>query len=218
MEVLAVPLLASQVEAANSIHSRMQQWAVIDRGLGLLAERFPGFDREETLLKVAAINQLYGTNVFAVVRMAEHVTDLMASRPQNDPRLVEQISFLPMAPGQQSQRRYVSFASKFCHFFVDAERFPIYDSYAANTLGHHLGRRLLVRNADHPYQAYVANFKLLRERARLVCSTRELDIYLWVAGVYRRWRARPDARINVEASSIFDRPSADVITELEKLG
>lgn len=217
MEVLAVPLLASQVEAANNIHRRLQQWAAADGALQLLTDRFPGFGREETLLKVAAINQLYGTNLFAVVRMAKHVTSLMASAPKKDPSLVEQMSCLPIVPGQQSQRRHVSFASKFSHFFVDRDRFPIYDSYATKTLARHLGRRLLLKNADHPYQTYVANFNLLREQSRLDCSTRELDVYLWLAGVYRKWRARPDAKINAEALSIFANPSMDVAINLERL-
>ena len=217
MEDLAVPLLAAQLEAANSIHRRLGQWFTTDRALNLMAERLPGFGGEETLLKVATINQLYGTNVFAVVRMATHVTDLMASHPQMDYRLVEEMASLPLKPGQRSQRRYVSFASKFCHFFVDTERFPIYDSYAAKTLMHHLGRHLVIRNVVHPYMAYLANLGRLRDWARLDCTVRELDRYLWLAGVYRKWRETPNAKINAEAASIFASPPSDVAAELRRL-
>lgn len=74
MEIsLAVPLTMAQIEAANRLHGKLIQWQVTDRALHILQENLPGFDSEATLLKVVAVNQLYGTNVYAVVRMVRHV-------------------------------------------------------------------------------------------------------------------------------------------------
>jgi hypothetical protein len=67
------PLTSSQVDAASPLHSRLKQWSATDSALEALRRLFPGFDLAASLLKVSALNQLYGTNVYAVLRMAEHV-------------------------------------------------------------------------------------------------------------------------------------------------
>lgn len=40
----------------------------------------------------------------------------------------------------RTPRRHVSFASKFCHFFIDGQDFPILDQAARDALRLHLGR------------------------------------------------------------------------------
>ena len=47
------------------------------------AGTFPAFGLKAALLKVAALNQLYGTNVYAVVRMAQHVVSTMENTMRN---------------------------------------------------------------------------------------------------------------------------------------
>lgn len=74
---LSVSLSMSQIEAANRLHEKLLQWKITDDALNALKDRFPGFDIESSLLKVAAVNQLYGTKVFAVVRMAQHIKNVM---------------------------------------------------------------------------------------------------------------------------------------------
>lgn len=58
---LTVQLKPKQVEAANRIHARLPDWRLIDDALEFLARNAPGFSPEATLLKVAAVNSLYGT-------------------------------------------------------------------------------------------------------------------------------------------------------------
>src|SRR6266849_11219323 len=112
---LAVPLSTAQIEAANRLHGKLLQWQVTDRALHTLQENLPGFDIEATLLKVVAVNQLYGTNVYAVVRMAQHVVDVMLDLKNiEDVELVEVLATL-------TGRKHLSFASKFAHFFIDME-------------------------------------------------------------------------------------------------
>jgi hypothetical protein len=43
---LAVPLLVSQVDAANRLHQQLLQWQITDKALRSLHVRFPGFDME----------------------------------------------------------------------------------------------------------------------------------------------------------------------------
>ncbi len=204
MPELRVPLRAEQIAAANRLHARLEQWQASDRALAGLAGRFPGFDLDSSLLKAVTINALYGTNVFAVVRMAQHVTAILSEADHPDgAELVERIAKLPIIEGQATQRRHLSFASKFAHFFLDVERFPILDSYAAKMVDYHLGRGLRVRNAEHPYRAFLTNFGLLKQLAGWTGCNRELDHYLWIAGQYRTWRKNHEAPINAELSRLF---------------
>src|SRR2546425_485796 len=107
---LAVPLSIAQIEAANRLHEKLFQWQVTDRALHTLQVNLPEFDIEATLLKVAAINQLYGTNVYAVIGMAQHVTEVMLDASgMEDADLVERLASL-------NERKHRSFASKFAHF------------------------------------------------------------------------------------------------------
>ena len=205
---LAVPLTSSQLDAASRLHDRMGTWSETDRALEALARRFPDFEHPAVLLKVAAVNQLYGTNLYAVARMAEHITRLMSTEAGHTPDLVDEIAKLPDG---ERPRRHVSFASKFAHFFIDTEKFPIYDSYALRTVRNHLGQSV---SAPPPtYVAFVRSLVRLKELARLGNTLRELDRYLWLAGLHRQWQISQD-RINVEAATLFASSSPDVKADL----
>ena len=212
MEIgLAVPLSMSQVEAANRLHGKLLQWQITDRALQALHVNLPGFDIEATLLKVAAVNQLYGTNVYAVMRMAQHITKIMlVADKMEDADLVEKIASLP-------SRKHRSFASKFAHFFIDMERFPIYDSYAVKMVLHHLGKQGQDRKTEYPYKAFVEDLHILRRNAQFSCSIRELDHYLWLAGLYQVWLRNPDSPVNTEVKELFELLSSRAPDELTKL-
>ena len=139
----------------------MPLWVETNRAFQVLRERVPGFDLPASLLKVAAVNQLYFTNVYAVARMAEHVTDIMAKPPDDLLLMVDKIAALLPAPGQKHDRKHWSFASKFVYFFVD-DRCPIYDSYAVAMVAFHHGRGKYARDETSPYSAFVANLRRLQ--------------------------------------------------------
>lgn len=205
---LAAPLSMEQIEVANRLHRKLHQWQVTDCALHTLQANLPEFDIEATLLKVAAINQLYGTNVYAVVRMAQHVTEVMLEASgMEDTDLVEQIASL-------AGRKHHSFASKFAHFFINMERFPIFASFALKMVAYHLGSQGQVRDSTHPYKAFVENIHRLKRFAGLSCTTKELDRYLWLAGLYQEWRRNPASPINAEVAKMFITPSSEVTAEL----
>ena len=85
--------------------------------------------------------------------MAGHVEQVMrATDPATaNEGLVEVMAHLPSTDAQKPGRHFRSFASKFCHFFVDADRFPIKDSYAEKMLKHHLGRSAFERDPGNSY-------------------------------------------------------------------
>ena len=57
----------------------------------------------------------------------------------------------------------------------------------------------------------------LKERAHLSCTSKELDRYLWLAGLYQAWLRNPASPMNVEVKELFRSPSSEVATELTAL-
>jgi hypothetical protein len=183
---LAVPLSITQIEAAQKIHQRLSQWKDTDDALLALRDLFPEFDIKATLLKVATVNQLYGTNVYAVDRMARHIIEVLNTRDNfEDIDIIEELAALP-------RRKHISFASKFAHFFINSQRFPIYDSASISMIKFHLGRGEWIKNNASEYQDFLQNFDALRERARpaLSCDCEALDHYLWLTGLYKKEKTR----------------------------
>ena len=219
MTSLAVPLSRSQIEAATGRRDRLPRWLATDRALDALAKHFPGFGLEAALLKVAALNQLYGTNVYAVARMAEHTSRVMAevTDTRSEAELVEQLAALPEVRDDEMERKHLSFASKFAYFFVDRERFPIYDSYAVETLSYHLHRKDRTTNPAQPYRADLANLATLRSQLVFPCQNRELDRYLWLAGIYRAWKRNSKAQISTEVAKLLAVHTQEVQAMLDVL-
>jgi hypothetical protein len=99
-----------------------------DLALGALFATFPENSAlRHVLLKVAALNSLYATNIFAVFQVAKHIHSL-----EIDPRLtaqdrtlVEDIAWVHISANKK--RRNYSFATKYCSWHCP-EVYPIYDS------------------------------------------------------------------------------------------
>jgi hypothetical protein len=176
---LAAPLVKLQVDAAMRLYGSWEGWQIVDGAFASLHRSFPGFDPQSTLLKATVVNALYGTNVYAIAEMAEHVGKLMRARGSlpADVDLVEQLASPP-----RLNRRFYSFASKFAHFFIDAEQFPIYDSYVVRMVTCHLGKASCPNDKDHLYRSFVTNFMRLKESIDFPATNYELDRYLWLAG------------------------------------
>jgi len=209
---LAVPLPINKIDAANRLHERLEQWRLADQALRLLADRCPDFELAACLLKVVAVNELYGTNLYATTRMAKHAAGVLADTnlAAAGPELVERLADLPATEGQKRKRRHYSFASKFAHFFLDDERFPIMDSYAVKMLKRHLGRQHYSDDTAQPYASFVSNFHELKRLSGFAGSNRQLDRYLWLAGEYAAWKKKPGAAINAEVATLFAQPSGEV--------
>lgn len=215
----AVPLSVAQIDAAGRIRAHMGEWIRSDEALAVLRARLPTFEPATVLLKVVAVSTLYGAKLWTPVRMAEHVVRVLTGIDvtKAGPELVETIAALPAASAAEKPKRHRSFASKFAHFFLDAERFPILDRYADAMARLHLGDAA-VREPERPYAAFAANFRrLMGEAAGWRGSSRALDRYLWVAGLYREWRKNPEAPINAEARRLFESPPPTVECDLATL-
>jgi len=212
---LEVALSEKQINCARRIYDGIPQMKQADAALKKLRENMPGFSIEECLLKSVAINSIYGTQVLAIVQMGKHIADILT-----DPHkpvgvgLVESIAELP------GKRKFISFASKFCHFFVDEENYPLYDESTREALKLHLGKINYLTNEQRPYKAFCENLIRLRNIAGLQCGTRDLDYYLWITGMYVRWlreRGNEKPRISQDLRQIFEKPTKTQINELDFL-
>jgi hypothetical protein len=204
---------SAQVDAALKLYLGMEQWLVGDASLRRLKASMPGFDEETCVIKAASVNSLYGTRLLAIVRMARHVARVLAEvELATAPRieLVERIAALPPNLGE-GQRRFVSFAAKFCHFFVDDE-IPIYDQAACWTLDLHLGSGPQPRRT---YAEFCADFERLRESAGFTMTPWRLDRYLWLVGMYGRWiENRP---VSSELRRVLSAPSEEAARLLDNM-
>ena len=205
------PLSDKHIQAVDKIYAQCPKWKMADAALKLLSEQLPGFTQESCLLKSVAINTLYGTQVRAIAEMANHVCETMSKNESNEDKpelLVDAIATVGINGGKI--KHFISFASKFCHFFVDDERFPIYDQAARETLALHLGKKAMIAGLAKPYTAFCGNIACLRAASNLTCSLSALDRYLWLRGLHIKFEKRGvNAEINGEIKQYFQRAKAE---------
>lgn len=214
----AVELSSEQIEAANRIHNRLPQWLASLRSASALGQGMPGFGQEAVILKIIATRSLFGGGVHALMPLARHVERVLAT---NDPalagpELVEKLAAMP-ASGGQRRRKLHGFASKFAHFFIDPDRFPVMDAWSAKMVEYHLGPRNRVIDESSRYREFVANFRRLRGLSGFKGRKRELDRYLWVSGQYQVWLKKPRTRINPELKDMFESPTPEAASDLQKM-
>jgi len=211
-----IPVTQSQIDAAARLHSRLPQWASTDRAFERLSRHF-AWDLEGCILKAAAINDLYSTNVYAIWRMAEHLHNVMKAPPEAPEELVAAIASLPDEDGTV-RRRHWSFASKICHFFVNGDRFPIYDSFCRDMIAHHLGHVASLPDDGNTYRVFINSVERLRGESGLSVSLRDMDRYMWLAGQYRQWQKHGDEfPTNGELRTLFSSPDPEIKQELSAL-
>ncbi len=214
----AVELAGRQIEAANRLFDRLEHWRASLRAAYALSEKMPGFGEEAAVLKIVTTKALFGGGMHTVLAMANHVERVLAAADPaiSPPDLVERLSE-PPSPKGQPRRRHHSFASKLAHYFIDPDRFPIYDQYTTRMVAYHLGPRNRVTDDEHRYREHVANFRRLRGLSGFKGRKRELDRCLWVAGQYRQWRDKPRTRINAELRELFESSESEVVSDIETM-
>jgi len=90
---------------------------------------------EDILIKVAALNDFYSTNIYYPFNMAQHILELNIDDRMRvgDLSLVNDIATLETKPGKVVN--LYSFASKYCSHHYP-EIYPIYDRYVEDILKH----------------------------------------------------------------------------------
>jgi len=193
----------ANLEAACRIHDRVQRWVLTDVLFNEVKRKFRGFEYQYSLLKCALVNSVYSTNVRALTSMAQHVSNVLLS--PNRPPARQLVCAIANAQGLAGNRRFPSFASKFCHLFVDST-LPIYDSVAMAMLKRYLGKSYLdPKKAREPYTEFCIDFDAFCQQAKFNASVRQIDHFLWVSGSYLKWTQKrtKNKRINSELEKAF---------------
>jgi len=220
-----VCLSQNQIDAAGRLHQQLRQWEHADRCLATIANQFPGIDEDSCFIKTTVLDRLYGTNLPDLARTAEHIHGALVQQgdAKADIELVEKMGFLPESRNEPA-RRQGSFASKFAHFFIDSEQFPIMDRYSQRIVAYHLEKPQTRAEQNRSYRVFYAEWKELREQCGIACGCREFDRYLWIAGQYHaHLKLGKKAKLNKEVRELFrlaeDQPDLKLLVpEADRIG
>lgn len=162
-----------------------ERYFLADRAILDLVEKFPkNAELEHILLKVTAINDLYGTNIYATFTMAHHIHTLRID-PELAATSTEIVDKIAAAEFSGKPRNVFSFASKYCSWH-DPLNYPLYDSYVEKLLLAYRRKDKFTKfkNADlRRYCEYKRIVLSFREHYQLGCfSFKQLDKFLWLYG------------------------------------
>jgi len=147
-------------------------------------------DKDDLLPVCLILDGLYGTNIppghipVWVEQLVDFLGEKRNERP--DPAWIKEL----IDEKQAGLREERSFLFKFFHFFVDKEKFPIYDRYARKAAG------VILRGKRFP--TYAARIEELAEHIEGDDKLRRLDRFLWVAGHYLSKGQEKEKKNNVK--------------------
>jgi len=137
---------------------------------------------EDILLKSAALNDFYSTNIFSVFPVAKHILELKieARLAKGDVSLVDELQNVNI---QGKNHKFYSFASKYCSHH-NPKDFPIYDNYVAKVLRHFRDVNKFIKRKDlKTYKNFVETLDCFTKYYGLEgFSRKEIDRYLWLLG------------------------------------
>ncbi|MBM3179782.1 MAG: hypothetical protein FJZ86_05445 [Chloroflexi bacterium] len=181
IELPSVELIQKYINKFDSNNSLV----IVENTLSELFGKYPdNSDLRDVLIKAAVLNSLYYTNIYAIVKMAEHIVKekIDVELREGSPELIDKIARIEV---NGKTRNNYSFASKYCHWH-QPEMYPIYDSYVDQLLWAY-------RNQDRfeefkqtdlrYYPRYKEIVESFRRHYNLTqFSFKELDKFLWGYG------------------------------------
>jgi hypothetical protein len=166
----------------------------LDVALRTLFQTMPrNTDVGEVAVKLAALNGLYSTNIFALVQVATHIANLHIDSRLAEPKisadLIEQIANVEI---RGKIRRNYSFATKYCAFHRP-DLYPIYDSLVQQVLntflrqGESFDTFLPGERWQADYGVWYRSITKFRNHYGLNdFSVRDIDKYLWMVAKERQ--------------------------------
>lgn len=163
----------------------------INESLSKLFEKINDQNNEnEVLIKVAALNHIYSTNIIYIKPVAEKIKSKISNKEYSEEdyaNLVDEIStveWISPATGEIRERKNLSFASKYIHF-LSGLRTPIYDSYIWIVITGYL-RKKNTRTTFNPpknYKEFYEKFNKFKKSYALdKYKNYEIDKFLWLTG------------------------------------
>jgi len=158
-------------------------------------------DVGEVAVKLAALNGIYATNIYAVVEVATHITNLgidaRLAEGTVDTALIEEIATVKI---RGKIRRNYSFATKYCALHRQ-DLYPIFDSLVAgvlNTLlqqGETFDSFVPGEQWRTDYAIWCRSIAQFRIHYGLdAFSIRDIDKYLWMLAKERQAETRISGR------------------------
>lgn len=140
---------------------------------------------EDILIKVAALNDFYSTNIFTAYPVANKILSLNIDErlAVGDLSLVNDIATVEMSNG--AEKNFYSFATKYCSHH-QPKKYAIYDSYVNKILRYFRGRDHFARFADSELKNY-PRFNAVLNQFRKFYGLEDYDLkmtdrYLWQLG------------------------------------
>ena len=151
----------------------------------LFVELCPKNDNiSDILLKVAALNDFYSTNIFSVFSVAQRIIELDVDKrlDEEDVNLLNEIQKVIIS---DKEKHFYSFASKYCSHHRP-ESYPIYDSYVDQVLRYFRNRDKFYKFKNGDLKEYSVFKRVLAEFQKFYdlqqFSLKEIDRYLWLFG------------------------------------
>ncbi len=185
--------IRKEIESAQRIYDQLGMWSAIDRALVAVSIALPGSHRAEVFAKTKAINSFYDTNVWAIYRVSDHISEVLSGSPTIDPELVETLAAVHDPSTKADYRYYHSFASKYAHFFLSPDVFPIYDSMAEKALRQILGTQLRLGEHEGKYRRFVTHMQNTFRELKDEYNWSQIDRFLWLVGQLQVLHSNPDA-------------------------
>ena len=181
---IVIPSIESVREYLNKF-DRNKELVVVEDVLAELFARYPGNQNlRDVLIKATVLNALYSTNIYDIVKMANHILskNIGAKLQMGSPELVDEIARVEMSG---KIRNNYSFASKFCHWHKP-DMYPIFDGYVEQLLWAYREQSSFMefkRDDLRKYPRYKEIIEGFKNHYGLTqFSLRELDKFLWGYG------------------------------------
>ncbi|MDR2144899.1 MAG: hypothetical protein LBE91_00360 [Tannerella sp.] len=152
----------------------------------MFREKFPENTKiEETLVKVAVLNEFYRTSILDIFSVALHIVDLNIDNmlAEEDIHVIDKIARITIGG---KEKHFYSFATKYCSHH-QPDKFPIYDRLVSDLLIYFNSQEkfFTIENAknlrDYPtFKAAMNGFRTYFHLEKF--TLKELDRYLWVLG------------------------------------
>jgi hypothetical protein len=212
---------AIQINAAQKLYKKMEYWQLEDRILAELKEKNPNLtDQRLTLIKATLVNSFYNAGCSEIDNVTSwvvaHKPDLLeeyrniGSNDDKRIELIQQIALCGRTDKASQIEGCIVFASKFAHFFIDANAFPIYDQYASMLVHFYIDK---LNEEEQPYSKYGIFYKKffhlkrqLEKRDSISYSTKIIDCYLWLAGQYVALKKGIKKKFYIASRIRFDDP------------
>jgi len=200
-----MPLDPAQIEAADRLWNQLDDLRRSDRALASLQGSLSTFDGESTLLKVLALHPIDTSKTHVGFPLSREISEFLR---QVDTRRcgLEIVDGLAAVADRYGKSSYdgLGFASRFAHYFIDSERFPVLDAWSERALQALLGGELLGAPGDSRYARFAQSFAHVAGPLALN-RRRRLGRWLWLAGQYRAWLANRRTAIHREVRGLFEK-------------